>query len=102
MLESIIHDLLTQASKSKPASSSRIIAVARSKGFYQYADCDVRETVRQMRLDGAWICANGRGYYYATTPDQLLDYLEGLQARFISIQTVHDSLLKSVQCTAKI
>lgn len=61
----------------------------------QIANCTPREITRAInraRLDGAPICACGRGFYFAVTLDELTRYCRAFNRRLRSMRATQEAL----------
>ena len=56
---------------------------------------DMRSVIHALRIKGYPICANGKGYWYARTAEELSKYIFGFQGRVDKEQAAIDGLKNS-------
>src|SRR3990167_8169148 len=56
---------------------------------------DMRSVIHALRVKGYPICANGKGYWYARTAEELSKYIFGFQGRVNKEQAAVDGLKNS-------
>lgn len=80
------------AASSDWAMTGRAIAASLSLQLgHTYNDKNVRQIVRRLRLQGTPIISTSKGYYLATSPDELMSQARRLQARAKAILQVSKS-----------
>lgn len=53
---------------------------------------DLRSIINAVRRKGYPVCANGKGYFWPTNQDEIMDYQESLQKRLDKIQEAYDGI----------
>lgn len=95
LLPVICRGLKTKIGEAKAITNAAITRAMKAAG-YQLSEARVRKIINHIRLNGMVTCliATSRGYYIATSRDEMEDYISSLQGRADAILAVKEALMK--------
>ena len=73
--------MITERPKSHPITSYELMTFLEIKDSNRKTGANLRSVINTLRDKGYPICANGDGYYYPQSPEELLEYIESFQRR---------------------
>lgn len=91
-LEELCIIQIEKATKSEPVKA-KVLRFLYGRGTGDWVHTRrIQEVIRELRLKGFPICANGDGYYYPTGQSELTKYIETVKGRVKELSTCLDAL----------
>lgn len=84
--------MITDRAKNHPITSHELMLFLDIKDKDGKVGANLRAVVNALRDKGFPICANGKGYYYPQTPEELQQYIESFQNRINQQQEACNNL----------
>ena len=93
LLPVICRGLVTKVGKAKAITNTAITRAMKSAG-YRLTEARVRKIINHIRTHGLVRCliATSKGYYIATSRQEMEDYIESLRGREQAIRVVRESM----------
>ncbi len=89
-------EVVSQHPRYKPITGLEIAKIIELKDRDSGKEgADMRSVIHALRVKGYPICANGKGYWYARTEEELSKYIFGFQGRVNKEQAAVDGLKKA-------
>lgn len=97
LLPVICRGLSTKVGKAKAITNEKITE-AMKDADYKINDVRLRKIINHIRTNGLvkWLVATNRGYYVATSRDDVEQYIESLKGREDAIRAVRESMEKQL------
>jgi hypothetical protein len=89
----IYRGLKTKVGEAKAITNTAITRALKNAG-YQLTEARLRKIINYMRVYGVikWLIATSKGYYIATSVDEMRQYIESLRGREEAIRAVRESM----------
>jgi len=84
--------MIADREKNHPITSHELMVFLDIKDKDGKVGANLRSVVNTLRDKGFPVCANGKGYYYPQTPEELQDYIESFQNRINQQQEACNNL----------
>ena len=93
LLPVICRGLVTKVGEAKAITNAAITKAMRGAG-YQLNEARVRKIINHIRTAGLikWLIATSKGYYIATSRQEMEDYIGSLRGRELAIRAVRESM----------
>ncbi len=93
LLPVICQGLSTKIGEDKAITNSAITKAMKGAG-YQLTEARLRKIINHIRIHGMvkWLIATSKGYYIATSREEMVDYIDSLQGREDAIRAVRESM----------
>jgi biotin operon repressor len=95
-MERIVNLIKNHATKDKPISNKEIC----SQLFTN--EISVRKYINKARCEGIPICSNSQGYYYSEAPTDILETMQSLMHRTLSVERAINGLMATIRGTEDI
>ena len=95
LLPVICRGLVTKVGEKMAITNTAITKAMRGAG-YQLTEARLRKIINHIRTKGMvkWLIATSKGYYIATSVDEMRQYIESLRGREDAIRAVRESMEK--------
>ncbi len=90
-MERLVNYIKQHGSKEFPVPNSRISA------YLNISEQLVRKKINKARCEGIPICASNEGYWYSDDKADILDTIQSLMSRTISVNMAIDGLLTTLK-----
>lgn len=99
LLPVICRGLRTKIGEARAVTNASITKGMKSAG-YQLTEARVRKIINHIRTQGLirWLIATSKGYYIATSSDEVEQYIESLRGREDAIRAVRESMEEQLRC----
>lgn len=93
LLPVICRGLVTKVGEAKAITNAAITKAMKGAG-YQLNEARVRKIINHIRTTGLikWLIATSKGYYIATSRQEMEDYIGSLRGRELAIRAVRKSM----------
>lgn len=93
LLPVICRGLVTKVGEAKAITNAAITRAMKGAG-YQLNEARVRKIINHIRTTGLikWLIATSKGYYIATSRQEMEDYIGSLRGRELAIRAVRKSM----------
>ena len=93
LLPVICRGLITKVGEAKAITNAAITRAMKGAG-YQLNEARVRKIINHIRTTGLikWLIATSKGYYIATSRQEMEDYIGSLRGREQAIRAVRESM----------
>lgn len=93
LLPVICRGLITKVGEAKAITNTAITRAMKGAG-YQLNEARVRKIINHIRVHGMirWLIATSKGYYIATSRQEMEDYIGSLRGRELAIRAVRKSM----------
>lgn len=93
LLPVICRGLSNKFGEAKAITNSAITRAMKGAG-YQLNEARVRKIINHIRVNGMirWLIATSKGYYIATSREEMEDYIGSLRGRELAIRAVRESM----------
>ena len=93
LLPIICRGLANKIGEARAITNAAITKAMRGAG-YQLNEARVRKIINHIRTTGMvrWLIATSKGYYIATSPDEVQQYIGSLRGREEAIRAVRESM----------
>lgn len=100
LLPVICRGLRTKIGEARAITNTAITKAMKGAG-YQLNEARVRKIINHIRTNGLikWLIATSKGYYIATSREDVEQYIESLRGREDAIRAVRESMEEQLQCT---
>jgi hypothetical protein len=97
LLPVICRGLANKFGEKKAITSTTITRAMKGAG-YQLTEARLRKIINHIRINGMirWLIATSKGYYIATSVDEMRQYIESLRGRENAIRAVRESMEKQL------
>ena len=97
LLPVICRGLVTKVGEKMAITNTAITKAMRGAG-YQLTEARLRKIINHIRTKGMvkWLIATSKGYYIATSVDEMRQYIESLRGREDAIRAVRESMEKQL------
>ena len=95
LLPVICQGLSTKIGEDKAITNSAITKAMKGAG-YQLTEARLRKIINHIRIHGMvkWLIATSKGYYIATSREEMVDYIDSLRGRESAIAAMRVSMEK--------
>lgn len=90
-MNKVVEYIKANSSPKKPVSSN---AITEALGIGGVA---IRKAINKARCDGCPICSCGNGYYYSEDKNEIINTIQSLIGRTISVERAVNGLLKNLK-----
>lgn len=99
LLPVIVRGLETKIGQGKAITNAAITKAMR-RAKYQLDEARVRKIINHIRINGMIKCliATSKGYYIATSREEMENYIESLRGREDAIRVVRESMERQLRC----
>lgn len=93
LLPVIVRGLINKVGEAKAITNAAITRAMKSAG-YQLTEARLRKIINHIRTTGMirWLIATSKGYYIATSRQEMEDYIVSLRGREDAIRAVRESM----------
>lgn len=93
LLPVIVRGLANKFGEARAITNTAITKAMRGAG-YQLTEARLRKIINHIRITGMirWLIATSKGYYIATSVDEMRQYIESLRGREDAIRAVRESM----------
>lgn len=93
LLPVICRGLANKYGETKAITNTAITRAMKGAG-YQLTEARLRKIINHIRIHGMikWLIATSKGYYIATSVDEMRQYIESLRGREQAIRAVRESM----------
>lgn len=93
LLPVIVRGLANKFGEARAITNTAITKAMRGAG-YQLTEARLRKIINHIRTTGMirWLIATSKGYYIATSVDEMRQYIESLRGREDAIRAVRESM----------
>ena len=93
LLPVICRGLMTKVGEGMAITNTAITKAMKGAG-YQLNEARLRKIINHIRVNGLvkWLIATSKGYYIATSGDEVQQYIESLRGREDAIRAVRESM----------
>jgi len=93
LLPVIVRGLINKVGEAKAITNAAITRAMKSAG-YQLTEARLRKIINHIRVNGMVSCliATSKGYYIATSRQEMEDYITSLRGREDAIRAVRESM----------
>lgn len=93
LLPVICRGLVTKVGEGMAITNTAITKAMKGAG-YQLTEARLRKIINHIRINGMikWLIATSKGYYIATSGDEVQQYIESLRGREDAIRAVRESM----------
>ena len=93
LLPVICRGLRNKIGEARAITNTAITKAMRGAG-YQLTEARLRKIINHIRIHGMirWLIATSKGYYIATSVDEMRQYIESLRGREEAIRAVRESM----------
>lgn len=97
LLPVICRGLSNKFGEAKAITNTAITNAMKGAG-YQLTEARLRKIINHIRITGMirWLIATSKGYYIATSVDEMRQYIESLRGREDAIRAVRESMEKQL------
>ena len=97
LLPVICRGLVTKVGEAKAITNTAITRAMKGAG-YQLTEARLRKIINHIRVAGLikWLVATSKGYYIATSRQEMEDYIGSLRGREEAIRAVRESMEKQL------
>jgi len=97
LLPVIVRGLANKFGEARAITNTAITKAMRGAG-YQLTEARLRKIINHIRITGMirWLIATSKGYYIATSVDEMRQYIESLRGREDAIRAVRESMEKQL------
>lgn len=97
LLPVICRGLANKYGETKAITNTAITRAMKGAG-YQLTEARLRKIINHIRIHGMikWLIATSKGYYIATSVDEMRQYIESLRGREQAIRAVRESMEKQL------
>ena len=97
LLPVICRGLSNKVGEARAITNTAITKAMRGAG-YQLTEARLRKIINHIRTTGMvkWLIATSKGYYIATSVDEMRQYIESLRGREDAIRAVRESMEKQL------
>lgn len=97
LLPVICRGLANKIGEARAITNTAITKAMKGAG-YQLTEARVRKIINHIRTTGMvrWLIATSKGYYIATSPDEVQQYIGSLRGREDAIRAVRESMEKQL------
>lgn len=101
LLPVICRGLMTKVGEKMAITNTAITKAMKGAG-YQLTEARLRKIINHIRINGLvkWLIATSKGYYIATSPEEVRQYIGSLQGREQAIRAVRLSMEQQLGRTA--
>lgn len=100
LLPVICRGLVTKVGEQKAITNASITTAMKRAG-YKLTEARVRKIINHIRTHGLvkWLIATSKGYYIATSIEEVENYIGSLRGREEAIRAVRESMEQQIQRT---
>lgn len=97
LLPVICRGLVTKVGEAHAITNTAITRAMKGAG-YQLTEARLRKIINHIRVNGLlhWLIATSKGYYIATSRQEMEDYIDSLRGREQAIRAVRESMEKQL------
>lgn len=97
LLPVICRGLKTKIGEARAITNTAITKAMKGAG-YQLTEARLRKIINHIRINGMirWLIATSKGYYIATSRQEMEDYIVSLRGREDAIRAVRESMEKQL------